>query len=253
MATMTAALLNRVILTRADLAHGSLILINRKHPFRREEAAVQAELSREAGPLLNRECAAQLLRLIAACRGRRTLLPVDGYRTHDQQQTLYLGSLRSNGSAYTERYVALPDCSEHQTGLAADMAKREPRIDPICPFFPDSGRCGAFRRLAADYGFIERYPAGKESITGVAHEPWHFRYVGVPHAHMMADNDLTLEEYLQLLTGFREGRPLHTPDGSALIYYVEASEDETWLELPSSGRCRISGDNSGGFIVTILL
>ena len=253
METITCLRTELRMLKREDCARGPLILVSGEHPLRRKEAEFQRELTGTAGPLLERECAGQLALLIAACKGKRALLPVDGYRTREEQQNLYLGSLRDNGPTYTERFVALPDCSEHQTGLAVDMAKKEPRIDPICPFFPDSGRCGEFRRLAPDFGFIERYPAGKEAITGVAHEPWHFRYVGRPHARLITDSGLTLEEYRQFLTGFREGRPLHTPDGSAEIYYLEAEGDETPVELPVGREVRLSGDNCGGFIVTVRL
>ncbi len=62
--------------------------------------------------------------------------------------------------------------------------------------------CQTFREKAAKYGFILRYPAGKEHITGIGHEPWHFRYVGVPHAEIMASEGLTLVEYTDFLTGF---------------------------------------------------
>ena len=76
-------------------------------------------------------------------------------------------------------------CSEHQTGLAIDLGLASEEIDVIRPNFPYSGVCAAFRKQAADYGFILRYPAGKEAVTGIAYEPWHFRYVGVPHARFM--------------------------------------------------------------------
>ena len=67
------------------------------------------------------------------------------------------------------------------------------RILGIAPY---EGICQRFRELAPLYGFIERYPANKEAVTGIAHEPWHFRYVGRPHAQRMTDLGLTLEEYL---------------------------------------------------------
>ena len=81
--------------------------------------------------------------------------------------------------------MALPGCSEHQTGLAIDLGKAAGYIDFIRPAFPYDGVCGRFRRLAARYGFIERYQRGKEEVTGISAEPWHFRYVGAPHAQLM--------------------------------------------------------------------
>ena len=106
-------------------------------------------------------------------------------------------SLAENGREFTEQYVARPGCSEHQTGLAIDLGLRLPEIDFIRPYFPYDGLAGRFRQLAAEYGFVERYPQGKEAVCGIAHEPWHFRYVGRPHALIMQKRGLTLEEYLQ--------------------------------------------------------
>ena len=68
------------------------------------------------------------------------------------------------------------------------QGRRRDRLHP--PDFPYDGICGAFRRTAAAYGFIERYQRGKEALTGIAPEPWHFRYVGTPHALLMDANGL---------------------------------------------------------------
>lgn len=83
-----------------------------------------------------------------------------------------------------------------RTGLAIDLGENVPELDFIRPSFPDTGICGTFRARAAEFGFILRYPKGKEAVTGIGWEPWHFRYVGVPFAREIADRGLTLEEYL---------------------------------------------------------
>ncbi|MCL2757337.1 MAG: D-alanyl-D-alanine carboxypeptidase family protein, partial [Coriobacteriia bacterium] len=151
-------------------------------------------------------------------------------------------------------YVALPGCSEHQTGLAVDLALNQPDIDALRPHFPYSGICGAFRSKATHYGFIERYPKGKEHITGIAHEPWHFRYVGAPHSRIMKDMGFTLEEYLIWLQGFPYGKkPLrYLFDGLAIeVFYLAADRDSVLLEMKDDVPFTISGDNMGGFIVTV--
>lgn len=79
--------------------------------------------------------------------------------------------------------------SEHQTGLAIDLAENKEQIDFICPHFPYTGICGEFRAAAPRFGFIERYVSGKEQITGIGAEPWHFRYVGYPHSVIMAEKN----------------------------------------------------------------
>ncbi|HWQ78566.1 MAG TPA: D-alanyl-D-alanine carboxypeptidase family protein, partial [Anaerovoracaceae bacterium] len=58
------------------------------------------------------------------------------------------------------------------------------------------------REFSVQYGFIERYPAGRERVTHIAHEPWHFRYVGYPHSELMTEKALTLEEYTDYLRQF---------------------------------------------------
>ena len=105
----------------------------------------------------------------------------------------------------TRKFVAYPGCSEHQTGLAIDLGANLPEIDFICPEFPDTGIFGKFREKAADFGFIERYPKGKEAVTGIGAEPWHFRYVGVPHAAVMKAGGLVLEEYAEERNAFGGG------------------------------------------------
>ena len=97
-----------------------------------------------------------------------------------EQQRIWDDSMAEHGETFTRQYVALPGCSEHQTGLAIDLGKAAGYIDFIRPAFPYDGVCGRFRRLAARYGFIERYQRGKEEVTGISAEPWHFRYVGRP-------------------------------------------------------------------------
>ncbi len=104
----------------------------------------------------------------------------------------------------------------------------------------------------ADYGFILRYPAGKETVTGIAHEPWHFRYVGVPHATFMARAGLTLEEYLCLLRQYPYGGPpLETWEAEKeyRIHHIKAPAGIT-LELSETKGHSVSGDNVDGFILT---
>ena len=105
--------------------------------------------------------------------------------------------MAERGIDFARKYVALPACSEHETGLAIDLALNAPDIDFICPEFPRTGICRKFRELAPYYGFIERYQKAKEPITGISEEPWHFRYVGTPHSVVIAEKGLSLEEYVE--------------------------------------------------------
>lgn len=175
----------------------NLILVNGRRACP-AEAAGELIPVREDMPdvLLEREAARALCRAMERLDGWRWIVPVSGWRSLAEQREIYEKSLRDNGPAFTARFVARPGHSEHQTGLAIDLGLMRPEMDFIRPAFPYEGICQRFRELAPSFGFVERYPAGKEDVTGIAHEPWHFRYVGPPHAERMTRAGLTLEEYL---------------------------------------------------------
>ena len=117
-----------------------------------------------------------------------------------------------------------------------------------------TGICGAFRQKAADYGFIERYPKGREAITGIAHEPWHFRFVGYPHSKIMQNNDLTLEEYILFIKDYPYDRKhfrICEKSKEIEVFYVKARPETTEVILSEDTCYQISGNNVDGFIVTI--
>ena len=105
--------------------------------------------------LLESECAAALTALVRAVGGEGKIIPVSGYRPHAEQLALWEETLRARGEEFTRKYVAIPGCSEHETGLAIDLAlDTGGEIDFIRPYFPYDGVCGEFRAKAAEYGFI---------------------------------------------------------------------------------------------------
>ena len=179
------------------------LLVNPGHPLAEgfEPSSLSPALP-GSDILLESECAAALTALVRAVGGEGKIIPVSGYRPHAEQLALWEETLRAQGEEFTRKYVAIPGCSEHETGLAIDLAlDTGGEIDFIRPYFPYDGVCGEFRAKAAEYGFIERYPAGKERITRISAEPWHFRYVGREHAGRIAADDLTLEEYAEIISG----------------------------------------------------
>ena len=105
------------------------------------------------------------------------------------------------------------------------------------------------------YGFVLRYPSDKTDTTGTAYAPHHFRYVGKIHAAIMHENNFTLEEYLNYLQNYPvESGGLSYSDGtqSYSIYYVPAdASGTTKVTLPENTVYTISGDNRGGFVLTI--
>ena len=170
----------------------------------------------EGSPVLLARRAATLLgALMAEIQGWEGIVPVSGWRSQNEQKRIYFDSLRENGEAFTRAFVARPGHSEHQTGLAIDLwAQAGGRGLSSARTSPARGVCQRFLERAADYGFVLRYPAGKEAVTGIAHEPWHFRFVGAPHAGFLAREGLVLEEYIDLLREHPVGRPLRFPSAA---------------------------------------
>lgn len=240
-------------LTEKNIHTGSLILVNKQYGVQREPDDLLVPAYDRIPEILLQRCAASLLNeLMREIHGWRSIVPVSGYRSLEEQQRIWDDSLRENGAEFTGKYVAIPGHSEHQTGLAIDLGLKQEQIDFIRPDFPCTGVCQTFREKAAKYGFILRYPSGKEAVTGIAHEPWHFRYVGTPHAEIMSENDLTLEEYIAFIRQFSYHRnPYVTRCGfrEIRIGYLSAAEAAD-TRLPDGFPRTVSGNNSDGFILT---
>lgn len=118
------------------------------------------------------------------------------YRAYDYQVTLYERYVARDGKEAADTYSARPGYSEHQTGLAFDIG--EVNFDKHWAS-SSFGETEAGKWIAANahrYGFIMRYPEGKEPVTGYMHESWHFRYVGIDIATEIYKQKITLEEYL---------------------------------------------------------
>lgn len=235
---------------RGGIHSGLLILVNAEHPIQHMERPVLAPAVSGSDILLDTRAAAMLSGLISRLGAAGEIVPVSGWRSAEEQQEIWDGSMRENGAEFTRKYVALPGCSEHQTGLAIDLALRADSIDFIRPEFPYDGICGRFRALAADYGFVERYQSGKEDITGIAAEPWHFRYVGRPHARIMCDMGLCLEEYVEYLRSYPYPERLLEVRGEIYEAEVGFAGARDALGLPDAPY-QVSGNNVDGYIYTL--
>ena len=120
------------------------------------------------------------------------------YRSVDEQRKIWKAYEEEYGIDYVKKYVAVPEYSEHHTGLAIDVCLK---IDGKLVYenyeiMNEKKIFSKIHKKLANYGFILRYPHNKERITGYGYEPWHFRYLGDSKiAHVIMDNNLTLEEY----------------------------------------------------------
>ncbi len=117
-----------------------------------------------------------------------------GYRSYAVQSQTYQDFENRYGGIYASEYVALPGASEHQTGLGVDLTSQSV-VDGTRITFGDTPEFKWCLEHSAQYGYINRYSEETSELTGIAHEPWHFRYVGVEVAQKVTDVNITFEEY----------------------------------------------------------
>ena len=120
---------------------------------------------------------------------------MSGYRDYLYQEKLYNKLIHEKGFNYAISRIAKPGCSEHQSGLALDICVYRDDKCYIEDEITDFIEIKWIHQNCHRYGFILRYPFGREDITGYSYEPWHLRYVG-DVATEIYNKDITLEEYL---------------------------------------------------------
>ena len=159
-----------------------------------------------------------------------------GYREFDRQEYLY-------ANAVDRAYVLPPGHSEHQLGLAADI------LIPGVGMSEMSGRPETIwlSENAWRHGLILRYPRDAIDITGVAYEPWHFRYVGLVHAWYMTSNNLVLEEYLSFLA---ETGGFTTTINGTVYHVIYQQPINGQINVPRDLNFTVSSSNRGGYIIT---
>ena len=147
-------------------------------------------LPSDYNPGVNSEAQSALNEMFSSASGDGISLWVQsGFRSYSYQKQLYDNYAAQDGKAAADRYSARPGHSEHQTGLAFDL-------NSLSTSFGETPEGKWLANNCWKYGFIIRYPQGKESITGYMYEPWHVRYLGKDTAKAVYESGLTLEEYL---------------------------------------------------------
>lgn len=180
-----------------------LILVNKTHPV---PDGYNVPLTTISGSMECDERVVDTLRsmLNAAKKDGVNLVVCSPYRDYQLQEKLFLRKVNAYmaaGYSYLDAYkkvstdVIVPGASEHQLGLAFDIVVDYHAV--LDWDFGDTSGGKWLREHCAEFGFILRYPKGKEDITGIEYEPWHFRYVGVEAATYIMENELTLEEFLE--------------------------------------------------------
>lgn len=236
-------------LTREDVHQGKLLLVNKEHAVPRNNAA-SAEAVRLAddGSLtagfgllddtirLSPEIAEKFAAMVADARedGVEHFLISSGYRDNKEQARLY----REMGPEFAMR----AGHSEHNLGLALDVGSTldEMKRAPEGEWLADN---------AWKHGFVLRYPKHKTHITGIEFEPWHYRYVGLPHSAIMKQNDWVLEEYLDALG--EQGTMSTSIDGRKYDIYYFPVANNTTVRVPVGKGYELSGNNADGVAVTV--
>ncbi|MBR4760594.1 MAG: M15 family metallopeptidase [Lachnospiraceae bacterium] len=182
-----------------------LILVNKQHPIPNNYIFETGRIHN--GLMVDERITGALDDMLSAAKEDGVLLLViSPYRSREKQQRLFdekVSRSMRHGSSYLDAFretaqaVTIPGSSEHEIGLAVDLTtKKHITLDAA---YADSEGGIWLKEHCAEYGFILRYPEGKEDITGIEFEPWHFRYVGKETAAYIMEHDLTLEEYVGML------------------------------------------------------
>lgn len=240
----------RIDLRKEQTYEGDLVLVNQTHPLRGGSAPadiVNVYKSREyAGRFALLDGSIELPESLlgrfaemveaAAKDGVDHFMISSGYRDDEAQQALY----EEKGSDY-----ALPaGHSEHNLGLSLDIGSTLKEMDKA-----PEGKW--LKNNAWKHGFILRYPKDKTAITGIQYEPWHFRYVGLPHSEIMHRMDFTLEQYLTYLQD--QGTIVATVGGRRYELIYVPVKRSAHVDVPAGRDYELSGDNDGGVIVTVSL
>lgn len=256
----------------ADVKAGDLILVNTTHPFTFDNVPslvrsfsnvsvytaktpnysvsnMNVFMDETAIEAVNR----MLDDFYAHLGNKKSVIVTQGLRTYEEQQAML--ELKISQFGENQTIAQKPGYSEHHTGLAMDISTY---VNGVMGTFTGENEYAWVHENAHKYGFVLRYPAGKEDITGISHETWHFRYVGVPHAQYMYRNGYTLEEYIDILAMYPfESIQLNITDEVTgkeySIYSVPVEQDGTRIPIPAKGYngYTLSGDNNGHIIVTV--
>ena len=258
-----------VELKKEDIKKGILILVNRQYLYEFPENAGLIDMYthkssaykfRDTGMMIDPVAGDHLNKLLVDFYNRTSngdVNIISTYRTLDDQKRIYASKLDYYGGDVetTEKWVAVPGASEHHTGLAVDLG-----------IYTSDGESFDFRgedeyawinENCYKYGFIVRYDSEKTDITGIAYEPWHFRYLGLPHSEIISGTSLCYEEYMSYLKAYPydgDHMMFTSETGDKYeIFYIRSAGETTSFELPEGTEYFVSGNNTDGYIVTLKL
>ncbi|PGL86246.1 D-Ala-D-Ala carboxypeptidase VanY [Bacillus sp. AFS054943] len=235
-------------ITKEQIHKGDLLLVNKDYPVKKDSIRSDiinvfqnTKLVRgyeifDRNLRLSKGIVKNFLKIVDAAEkeGVQHFLMSSGYRDFKEQRKLY----EEMGSDY-----ALPaGYSEHNLGLSLDVGSTQMKMEKA-----PEGKW--IEENVWKYGFLLRYPKNKSNITGIQYEPWHIRYVGLPHSAVMHKKNFTLEEYLDFLQEKKEISTYVEGEKYTISYYKISGNIN--VNVPANKHYEISGDNIGGVIVTV--
>ena len=243
----------------SDIHRGYLILVNYNHEYsipddldlvniieaRTTSFRVQSESFRLARSIM--KPLDEMMDAFISTTRINSVSIISAFRNYDYQQRVLNNYIARVGRREALRWASLPGHSEHHTGLAFDFGIISGGVRST---FTGTGSTSWFRQNSYNYGFILRFPQNKTHITRTSYEPWHYRFVGLPHSYIMFQNNWCFEEYIELLRDYTFEEPFEA-EFDDVLYEIYFSDD-TEIKLPLNSEFDISGNNVDGFIITIV-
>ncbi|MDH4424202.1 MULTISPECIES: D-alanyl-D-alanine carboxypeptidase family protein [Bacillus] len=246
--TVKAVNTEKIEITEEQIYKGDLLLVNKDYPVKKDSIRSDiinvnhnSELVRgyvifDRNLRLSKDVVKKFLNVVDAAGkdGIQHFLMSSGYRNFKEQSKLY----KERGSDY-----ALPaGYSEHNLGLSLDVGSTQMKMEKA-----PEGKW--IEENVWKHGFVLRYPKNKSNITGIQYEPWHIRYVGLPHSAIMQKKKITLEEYLDFL---KEKKEISTNvEGKKYTVSYHKVSGNMKVNVPVNKQYEISGNNMDGVIVTV--
>lgn len=252
---------------KSELNRGNLILVNSnyKYVFPEKDGLIniygnkKADYRLSSSTLLIKQEALDALNAMIADfnkeTGKTELLVSETYRTKEVQESKYNAYVEKHGEEEAQKYVSVPGASDKHTGYGIDF--KIMHDDGTIDTFDKDTAYSWIAENCYKYGFVERFPSDKTDVTGIEYSGgYYLRYVGVPHAYIMHEEELCLEEYLLMYINKYEfsknHRQITTEGGKTYeIYYIPQGDNKTTLYVPKANSYSISGNNYDGFIVTV--
>ena len=243
----------------SDTLKGDLVLINSDHPYQfPEDGADIVTMFDHMDTSCYSVCdlvtsldSTALSHLDALMQGfiaqgnENDITVIGAYRTIEEQNDKFNSGLSGFAGG----------CTDYHSARTFDIGIF-PKDGSSSGYYSSVGNYSWIDENAADNGFILRYPEGKENFTGERARTYTYRYVGQPHAAYIKQHDLCLEEYLNEVKDHKTSNPLEITAGNELynVYYVPAMQgSDTEVPVPTDKPYTISGDNAGGFVVSMLM